>query len=203
MIDGTHLKKLCQEYGYALTDLAREINVSESTIKRWERNNSLSNYQDIKILADLYHVSVKDIMGEAWEEFVNSSEPLDITSSNEEIASESAIAVDEPSLQKSSTQIKFLPILKTGIITAGCLMIFYVLVFLTIFGIILPNQQPRGVAEASAIVVSSDLEVIAFFVVSLSVAAMIAMLIHWLILFTSRKLIPWFILFISRKRRKS
>lgn len=56
--------KLVRTYhGDRQSDLAHKLNVSESTVKSWERDNSSPNYEILASICRLYHTSADYLIG--------------------------------------------------------------------------------------------------------------------------------------------
>lgn len=129
MIDGNHLKNLRKQNNYSVDELSRIIHTSRSTIHRWERENSLSDYNDIKRLADCYGIPVREIIGNNTE----------IAAAFDETKNE------EPRPQPAKKQLS---LLKIGMITAGItLLLFLITASVTVLFIYF--RPPIGDKEVS------------------------------------------------------
>lgn len=59
----SRLKSLRKEVGLSQSELAKEIKVSEKTISRWEKEETLMKANKAKVLADYFGVSVGYLLG--------------------------------------------------------------------------------------------------------------------------------------------
>lgn len=55
------IKKLREERGITQAHVAKMLGVSRHTLNRWEKNDHYPNAQQLKILADMFHVNVNDL----------------------------------------------------------------------------------------------------------------------------------------------
>lgn len=62
MFNGERLKALRIEHGYSQEKLAEVLDLSVSSVYRWETNNSLDSFEIAKNLADLYGMELKDFL---------------------------------------------------------------------------------------------------------------------------------------------
>ena len=60
---GERLKEVRQDHGHTQSDLARKMNVSLSTIKSWEGENSAPKHEYLIAICKLYHVSSDFLLG--------------------------------------------------------------------------------------------------------------------------------------------
>lgn len=62
-IFGERLKELRTEKGLSLIKLAKEIDISDATICRWENNKADVGAQEIVIIAKYFNVSADYLLG--------------------------------------------------------------------------------------------------------------------------------------------
>lgn len=60
---GKRLKLVRTYHGDRQIDLARKLNVSESTVKSWERDNSSPSYEILASICNLYQTSADYLIG--------------------------------------------------------------------------------------------------------------------------------------------
>lgn len=60
---GIRLKKQRVAYGLSQNELAQKIQLTRQTISKWENDRSLPNIMDLIFLADLYQVSLDQLVG--------------------------------------------------------------------------------------------------------------------------------------------
>lgn len=60
---GKHISELRKEKGYTQKSLSEAIFVGEKTISKWERGIIVPDIIMIKILADLFEVSMEELIG--------------------------------------------------------------------------------------------------------------------------------------------
>lgn len=63
-ISGTYLKKLRTRHGYSIRKLAELLYTSKTNICRWENKDSLSDISIIDDLAQLYGLTIDDLLHE-------------------------------------------------------------------------------------------------------------------------------------------
>ena len=74
---GMFLKELRNENGMTQEQLGEKIGVSNKTISRWETGNYMPPVEYLKILSDIYHISINEILGgerASGDEFANIAE---------------------------------------------------------------------------------------------------------------------------------
>ena len=125
MINGKHLKKLRDERGYTIEDIANAVHVSPSTVSRWENKDSLTDYASIKLIADFYGISIEELTHEAYS-------PAE---------TECAVTEAETELHSAHPAKKQLSLLKIGLITAAGT--FGLIVIITSIIIICNYFQPK------------------------------------------------------------
>lgn len=59
---GNFLKKLRQEYGYTQKDIGDMLGISDNSVSKWERGINAPDIYYLNTLADLYHVTVQEIL---------------------------------------------------------------------------------------------------------------------------------------------
>lgn len=67
---GERLKDVRKDHGDTQTDLAKKLNVSLSTVKSWERENSAPSHELLVAICKLYQVSSDFLLG------LNNDDPL-------------------------------------------------------------------------------------------------------------------------------
>ena len=67
---GERLKDVRKDHGDTQTDLARKLNISLSTVKSWERENSAPSHELLVAICNLYQVSSDFLLG------INDNDPL-------------------------------------------------------------------------------------------------------------------------------
>lgn len=85
---GENIKNLRKQKGYSQETLAQEMNVVRQTVSKWEKNYSVPDALMLEKLAEIFEVSVSDLLGKSDE----SAEPK---SDLEHIASQLAILNDQ------------------------------------------------------------------------------------------------------------
>ncbi len=60
---GTFLKELRNENGMTQEQLGEKIGVSNKTISRWETGNYMPPVDCLKMLSEIYHISINEILG--------------------------------------------------------------------------------------------------------------------------------------------
>ena len=60
---GERLKEVRQDHGDTQSDLARKMNVSLSTVKSWEGENSSPKHEYLIAICKLYHVTSDFLLG--------------------------------------------------------------------------------------------------------------------------------------------
>jgi transcriptional regulator with XRE-family HTH domain len=91
----TRLRELREKYGYTQDYVAEAINISRITYVRYENNMRNVRGQELKALADLYHVSVDYILGGDEE---NETQPAANDSELRAWAIERVSALSDPAL---------------------------------------------------------------------------------------------------------
>ena len=112
MINGKHLKKLRDERGYTIEDIANAVHVSPSTVSRWENKDSLTDYASIKLIADFYGISIDELTHEAYS-------PAE---------TECAVTEAETEFHSAHPAKKQLSLLKIGLITAAGTFLFFAII---------------------------------------------------------------------------
>jgi transcriptional regulator with XRE-family HTH domain len=69
---GNKLKSLRIEKGFQPLDMAEKLNISETTYRRYERNESSPDIKMLEKIANLYDISINDIIKEDKYVFYNS-----------------------------------------------------------------------------------------------------------------------------------
>ena len=93
----TRLRELREKYGYTQDYVAEAINISRITYVRYENNMRNVRGQELKALADLYHVSVDYILGGDEE---NETQPAANDSELRAWAIERVSALSDPALER-------------------------------------------------------------------------------------------------------
>lgn len=65
--------KLRKEKHYSQETLAEKIGVSRQAVSKWERNESSPDIQNIKLLADVFEVSIDELLGRVISETIQKS----------------------------------------------------------------------------------------------------------------------------------
>lgn len=63
MTIGESIRKVREERGYSRERLARQIGVHRLTILKWEQGVSRANIDDVIAIADLFRVSLDELVG--------------------------------------------------------------------------------------------------------------------------------------------
>lgn len=74
---GSRLRELRNEKGYTQKELGDKLHLSRQSISKWENNNSLPDINTLILLADIYDMSVVDILGEKSSTLFTSEVSLD------------------------------------------------------------------------------------------------------------------------------
>lgn len=132
MIDGKRLKLLRKEHGFSAKELGKKLGFSETTVYRWEKDDSLCDFETIKKLADLYNVSVSYLLHQNIETEAaftleeteeNEAQNADQTTETEETAPVEIIAETQENTAK-----KQLSLVKIGAITAASTFMLFGLI---------------------------------------------------------------------------
>ena len=62
------LRKLRKLSGYSQEQISRKINVTQSAVSQWERGIATPAYDQLMALANLFHVTVDDLVGRDAEQ---------------------------------------------------------------------------------------------------------------------------------------
>lgn len=60
---GENLRVVRVEHGYSQSDLAKKSGISQGTISRWEAGVHTPSIRDCATLADIYGISIDDLIG--------------------------------------------------------------------------------------------------------------------------------------------
>ena len=63
-----NLQRLRKEKGLSQEDVARELFVSRQSVSKWENGNAEPGVKDLAVLADLFGVTLDELVGREWPE---------------------------------------------------------------------------------------------------------------------------------------
>lgn len=66
---GKFIKELRQEKGISQRELAEKLNLSDTTISRWEQDIALPSIDDIKILSKHLDITTNELMANLMKNF--------------------------------------------------------------------------------------------------------------------------------------
>lgn len=182
MIDGKRLKKLRKEHHYSANKLGEELGYSETTVYRWEKNDSLYDIEVVNKLAKLYEVPVAYILGKENETTVTDAETESVITADETEETENEpLAVEEKPAKNQ------LSLVKIGAIAAASTFAAFAVV--TAIIILCVYFSPKiGDGAANAVVFNGR-----------EVALIIGIMISCVIVITTATVL---IFYFIRKRRK-
>ncbi|MCI5774315.1 MAG: helix-turn-helix domain-containing protein [Erysipelotrichaceae bacterium] len=114
-----HIKKLRNAKGLSQTEVAIKLNVVRQTVSKWENGLSVPDSQMLLALADIFEVSVSDLLGEIDEE---KNDDIKVIAEKLEIIN---LQLAKKQLRSKKIFQMIMIIMLVGII--GILMVFYLL----------------------------------------------------------------------------
>ena len=121
---GNNIRTLRKQKGYSQETLAEKLNVVRQTISKWEKGLSVPDAELLQIMAEIFEVSVGDLLGEKISEDENSPQ-------ENEVAKQLAILNDQL-VNQSNKRKKIIRRSAIGVIAAifviiaGYIATFYV-----------------------------------------------------------------------------
>lgn len=175
MIEGKNLKDLREKHNYTIEYVCKYLDVSRSTIRRWETENSLDSIEHAKKLSELYNVPLSYFLGKENENAVSESV-------------EEKDAPDDPIAEATEkSPQKQLSLVKIGLITAAVTFLLYVVIASVM--IVCVYFQPQ----------SYDGEVSVYIFDGIEIAVTISIMILSVFAVTTATVL---IFYLVRKRRK-
>lgn len=140
MINGKLLNSLRSQKGLSIDDVADALNVSTSTVYRWEREDSLKDRKIIEKYAEILGVSVSYLL----------------TAEQSEIA----VTVEETETKNElkETHKKPLSLFKIGLISAGASLLFFII--LTALIVVCIYFQPTVSNGEVSVLLFTDTEIL-------------------------------------------
>lgn len=90
---GENIKTLRKQKGYSQETLAQQLNVVRQTVSKWEKGYSVPDAEMLERMANLFEVSVTELLGHSNQALDNSSETKEIVNQlavlNEQLARQS------------------------------------------------------------------------------------------------------------------
>lgn len=177
MIDGKLLTDLREQHGYTIDYVCKYMDVSRTTMRRWEKENALDSIKYAKLFAELYNIPLSDLIGKDTETAVTEEEP-----EQEEIAPVEKTAGTEEKAAK-----KQLSLVKIGAITAASTFTLFAIV--TAIIILCVYFQPNTFDGENFNVITNSLEMV----------VIICLMLASVILVTTATVLSFYFI---RKRRK-
>lgn len=67
MTVGQKIQKMRADAGLSQTQLAEALTVSRSAVAKWENDNGMPDVDNLKLLADYFHIDVDRLLDQSWE----------------------------------------------------------------------------------------------------------------------------------------
>ncbi len=122
---GENIKTLRKQKGYSQETLAEQLNVVRQTVSKWENGISVPDAEILGSIADLFEVSVSDLLGGKVPD-------LDVTIDTNEVANQLAI-LNEQLAKQSRVRKRILKIVLVSIATLILISIIINLVAFSLF----------------------------------------------------------------------
>lgn len=71
MLLNTRLKELRKEYGITQSELAKNLNVSRSSIAMYENGDRIPSYETLEAISDFFNVSILYLLGKESVDYSN------------------------------------------------------------------------------------------------------------------------------------
>lgn len=180
MIDGKLLTDLREQHGYTIDYVCKYMDVSRTTMRRWEKENALDSIKYAKLFAELYSIPLSDLIGKDTETaFANAVV--------EEPEQEEITHVEETAGTEEKAAKKQLSLVKIGAITAASTFTLFAIV--TAIIILCVYFQPNTFDGENFNVITNSLEMV----------VIICLMLASVILVTTATVLSFYFI---RKRRK-
>ena len=132
---GENMKTLRKQKGYSQETLAEQLNVVRQTVSKWEKGRSVPDAEMLNKIAELFEVSVSDLLGNKIPE----SDPTDTN----EVAKQLAILNEQLAKQSRSRK----RISQIVLLSIAAIVLIAIVVYLSIFLIYKFDHSSRAMTS--------------------------------------------------------